>query len=383
MKTKIPALDGLRGIAVLWVMLHNGSFFAVLDFDTVLGGNLWRLLHAGWLGVQLFFVLSGFLITGILLDAKEHKSGNIFKNFYMRRVLRIFPVYYVTLIAIALFAYFQAGVSVWADSIADHMTWFALYMNNWLHPFVHFKLGHFWSLAVEEQFYLLWPFVVIFVSRQSLLKICLLLIAFAMAFRFGMALIDPQFAVADEGAYLWTPCRIDALAVGALLAIVIREYPSHQNLGRIVNLATIASILYCMTAVYLKWSFNSVEADWTMLNQTVAAILFGACIYHCITPAGIGKVRDLFVRAVSFSWLRTCGKYSYAMYIFHAPMALLLKEKVYPGINVHVGGGNFFGVPYFFVVDTILFVACTFGLAIVSWMLIEKPFLDAKKKWEL
>src|SRR3990167_5268269 len=383
MKTKIPALDGLRGIAVLWVMLHNGSFFAVLDFDTALGGNLWRMLHAGWLDVQLFFVLSGFLITGILLDAKEHKSENIFKNFYMRRILRIFPVYYLSLIAIALFAWFQPGVSIWADSIADHMAWFALYMNNWLHPFVHFKLGRFWSLAVEEQFYLLWPFVVIFVTRQSLLKICLLLVAFAVAFRFGLVLIDPQFAVADEGAYLWTPCRMDALAVGALLAIVIREYPAHQNMGRMVNLATILSLLYCLTAIYLKYTFSSVAADWTMLNQTVAAILFGAYIYYCITPAEISGIRTLFVRAVSFSWLRSCGKYSYAMYIFHAPIALALKELVYPGIKVQVGDGNFFGVPHFYIVDTILFVACTFGLAVVSWILIEKPFLDAKKKWEL
>ena len=150
-RTYYPALDVLRGIAILLVFFyHNFSFLQVFEF--------------GWIGVDLFFVLSGFLITDILLSSQGGR--NFFRNFYARRFLRIFPLYYITLIAFFLLAPY-----VFSQQNADVVTyyntnqlWFWSHLQNWL--FVNKgmssspMLSHFWSLAVEEQFYLFWPLII-------------------------------------------------------------------------------------------------------------------------------------------------------------------------------------------------------------------------------
>src|SRR5262245_39580963 len=150
----IPALDGLRGIAILLVIPHNADVFSNS------AAWLWPaalLAHAGWIGVQLFFVLSGFLITRNLLDSRA--ADNYFQSFYWRRVLRIFPLYYLTLIAGLVIAprlfQFPSG----ALASLQNQAWLWTFLSNWTQPLGLEVSGfsHFWSLAIEEQFYLVWP----------------------------------------------------------------------------------------------------------------------------------------------------------------------------------------------------------------------------------
>ena len=154
----IPALDGLRGIAILLVVLHNAP-----DFPTHSSGFIWLAAivgTVGWIGVELFFVLSGFLITRQLLDSQ--RSGNYYRAFFGRRILRIFPLYYVALlIGLVVFPLVFPG-AVDSSSPRRDQIWLWTFLFNWAHPFgtAGFGFSHFWSLAIEEQFYLIWPFVV-------------------------------------------------------------------------------------------------------------------------------------------------------------------------------------------------------------------------------
>ena len=176
----IAGLDALRGIAVIWVVWHNctGAF----ELDGLLEKILAFITNCGWLGVQLFFVLSGFLITGLLLDAKG--TANQMRNFYIRRTVRIFPVYYATLIfCFLVLPLLNVELPALADS-QKMQVWFWLYLNNWATaPHSPGIFPHLWSLAVEEQFYLLWPFLALGLNRSQLVYTCITLIISAIIFK--------------------------------------------------------------------------------------------------------------------------------------------------------------------------------------------------------
>jgi len=197
----MPALDGLRGIAILLVLAHG---FDVIQTRGGPGHDVDLVLDVGWIGVQLFFVLSGFLITGILLDTRS--SPHYFRKFWVRRALRIFPLYYGVLLVAALFGH--GSIYLWT------------YTNNFATAFGHGDptFPHFWSLAVEEQFYLLWPLVVWLVARRGVVALSVALSALAIASR-----IYARHRWGYEAAYEFTPCRMDALAIGAGTAALIRS----------------------------------------------------------------------------------------------------------------------------------------------------------------
>src|SRR5262249_55951728 len=211
-------LDGVRGVAILLVMLfHFGAVVSEGGAPTGAASKLvQRAVGAGWCGVDLFFVLSGFLITGILYDTKGQPG--YYRTFYARRTVRIFPLYYGLLVASFL-------VRPWAGlgppAPEGYQGWFWLYLANVLRV-VHGgeacgRLEHFWSLAVEEHFYLIWPFVVRTLGRAALLRACVGVGVAALAFR--------AFAVAKGwpfAAYMLTPARVDTMAVGAWLALAAR-----------------------------------------------------------------------------------------------------------------------------------------------------------------
>src|SRR5271154_1735476 len=211
MKKKIPQLDAVRGIAVLLVLLHNTDVYPALHLHWISAN--------GWMGVDLFFVLSGLLITGILLDTKE--SDGYFKNFYARRTLRIWPLYYSLLLFMFVIvpivrpseghAVFEARSAPWWS--------FPIFLQNFLIPIptqATGALGVTWSLAVEEQFYLFWPLVVRFCNEAQLRKIAIAVICISPVLRFY--LVQHQVNI-----YSNTFCRLDGLMAGALLALVIRS----------------------------------------------------------------------------------------------------------------------------------------------------------------
>jgi peptidoglycan/LPS O-acetylase OafA/YrhL len=183
-----PALDGVRGIAILWVVMHNLSVAEETLLPSLGGRLLVAGLDGGWAAVTLFFALSGFLITGILLDGQ--KDPSYYRNFYVRRALRIFPLYYAVLF-VAFFVLPLWGTLPPRLAVDEsHQLWLWLYLSNWAEPY---GMGgdafpHFWSLAVEEQFYLLWPFLIRHRTPRAVVKLCLALAAAALVIRIGMFL---------------------------------------------------------------------------------------------------------------------------------------------------------------------------------------------------
>ena len=222
---RVPVLDGLRGIAILAVMLYHFQQYGVMD-----GGSGWEAVYAGvvglgWTGVNLFFVLSGFLITGILYDSRE--DAHYYRVFYARRTVRIFPLYYATLAAYFLVIplvrrHLHAPDLVdLAGTAAQFCTW--TYLLNWLigakgFTVVSALIQHFWSLSIEEQFYVVWPWIVRNLTRRRLMLLCAGLTAGALALRAMLDLLHRA-----DAAYTWTFCRTDAMAIGALIALAARD----------------------------------------------------------------------------------------------------------------------------------------------------------------
>jgi len=361
----VPALDGLRGVAVLLVLAFH---FAHIDGE---GGAVERALlgatRAGWAGVDLFFVLSGFLITGILLDARGGRG--YFRAFYLRRVLRIFPLYYAYLAVLffVLPAFFPL-----IDVRRETQGWLWTYLGNVLFareggfhasPFT----GHFWSLAVEEQFYLLWPLLVWWLPRRRLAAVCLGLVAGAFALRFAIH----RTTFNATAAYVLTPARMDALAVGALVAIALREpawWPRVRRLAPWVlglSAAAVAAVwvgqggLFGGDPVVQVWAFGPLAAG------------FGAVL---VLAVGAGSAAPLS-RALGRPALRTAGKYSYGLYVLHYPIFLALEAAgITSAVLAARLGGRLAGIAAFAAIAG----AVTFAGAFLSWHGLEKRFLRWK-----
>jgi peptidoglycan/LPS O-acetylase OafA/YrhL len=219
LQARIPALDGVRGIAILLVIAFHAR--AVFASTLEMPLPVFRVLGLGWSGVDLFFALSGFLITGILLDSR--KSPHYFRAFYLRRALRIFPLYFGYLFLVLVVTRYGwlliSGNDLWRSTDAR---WYFSYLLNWKldHGYNDLYLGHLWSLAIEEQFYVVWPAVVFLVPRRQLKWVCVAVAAGAPAARVYLA----AHGFDSEAIYRMTPCRMDVLAMGAFVAIGLRDF---------------------------------------------------------------------------------------------------------------------------------------------------------------
>ena len=216
-----PELDGIRGIALLAVMLSHGGGRYILQ--TTLAAKLFAYaMVPGWGGVELFFVLSGFLITGILLKSKA--AENYFSSFYARRFLRIFPIYYLVVTAGLVAAHY----SVWWNTMMPPERMrisYYFYAQNWPLFWNHGAyqtvsvFGHFWSLAVEEQFYLVWPLIIWLLPEGWILLLCTVGLVMALPLRFYMV----HHYAESLGAMVMTTSRMDGLLIGVILAILLRR----------------------------------------------------------------------------------------------------------------------------------------------------------------
>jgi peptidoglycan/LPS O-acetylase OafA/YrhL len=358
----LPSLDGVRGLAILMVLAHN---FNLPTSATGLRNHVFGVLSdSGWIGVQLFFVLSGFLITGVLLDARN--TDNYYRTFFGRRVLRIFPLYYATLfVAFAVLPVF----TVHAPD-GRHQVWLWTYLSNWTEPAGYGvpAFPHFWSLAVEEQFYLLWPFVVRHLAPRRLLHVCLGLVVGGLAVRIGLR----AAGVSSEAVYMWTICRVDALAAGGALAVALR-WPAvaaqlDRRRGPILKTAAVLIMAgFVITRGYPRATLVSQTAGYTILTVVFTALVLSAVM---------GELRGGPVRRVlSTPLLRAFGKYSYAIYVFHAPLHQLLSPYF-----MRWAGTARLGLRYE-VGYMLLASALTFGVAILSYHLLEKRFLALKGRF--
>jgi peptidoglycan/LPS O-acetylase OafA/YrhL len=368
---RMSALDGLRGIAIIWVVWHNSDGARAWDRHGILPSLVKLVANIGWVGVQLFFVLSGFLITGILLDQKG--SPHQFRNFYVRRALRIFPLYYLmlTLLFIILPALGLAPAVGITNDVQQ--IWYWLFLANWSIPTIGGPgaLSHFWSLAVEEQFYLLWPLAVFGLSRRALGWLCLLLIFSAFVMR--VVLFSYGFEYAQWRSYEFTFVRWDALAIGALLALVVRSYSWHLRLQRVVVACIGAAVFYMLAFVVARHNYEPVGQGVAALNQTIAALLFAALLYQALAPCH--ALFGAWQRFLHNPVLRNAGKYSYAIYVFHYPVLMAM--------NSFLDGPKGRLQNEWPFLTMLLYVAAAWLishlLAICSWRLIEQPCLRLKR----
>ena len=367
----VPALDGVRGLAILVVMIghFNIGYYPAYQFET----GLKTLIQTGWWGVDLFFVLSGFLITGILLDTKG--STHFFRNFYVRRILRIFPLYYGFLFAFFILAPLIRPPDPGSPFVGWRQSqgWFWSYLSNyqllfpqWVRPY---PLSHFWTLAVEEQFYLFWPAIVFLTSRKGLIRVCLFCVGGSLLFRIWL-----NWVGLDPGiGYRLTPARLDTLAIGALLAVLSRDSGAWILVRRYTRYAIPAAIagIIALSIPTRGMAQSSIEME--TLGYPLIAILSAGLIVIAIDPARrITRLSRFF----QTRGMRVLGKYSYALYVFHFPLAPTLERM---GLTVQtfptLRGSELPGAIAF----TIIGMSITLALALLSWHLYEKHFLRLKR----
>jgi len=301
-KGHLLALDGARGLAVLSVMFFH--FFQRESFNSFAAGRvLQSLSHMGQSGVDLFFVLSGFLITGILWDSKG--SPHYFRNFYGRRILRIFPLYYASLVFFYFMAPFISSMAHF-EPLKNQM-WAWLYAVNIHSTFLPYSTanvpGHFWSLSVEEHFYFVWPAIVLLCNRRQLFGAAIACIAIAMASRVGLQ--HYGFSV-----FSFTLCRLDALAIGAMLALLVRSANGFASLSALRPRWWLAGLLIAVAPLWIRFS-GAANPLLQVVKFSMVALMYGALVAALLDPA-----KPMLGRIFSNPFLRTFGKYSYGLYVW-------------------------------------------------------------------
>jgi peptidoglycan/LPS O-acetylase OafA/YrhL len=364
----MAVLDGVRGVAIVMVLCVH--FIGDAPAYTPFGRAMVKLANYGIWGVDLFFVLSGFLITGLLYDSK--RSVHYFRDFYVRRTLRIFPLYYLVLALLfivlpALPTPYPAGL---AES-ARHQAWLWLYASNtyiaihraWALPYV----GHFWSLAVEEQFYLLWPIVVLSFGRRSLLGICIAVTVLSLALRSGLSFSGAGYVA----QVVLTPCRFDALCVGGFLALAVRAV----GLERVVRTARLSlGPLVCLVLLTSGWNAvrRSLSDVLVPIRGTLIALTFGAML---VTSLAL-QTESLLSRLLRSRVMCFLGTRSYGLYVFHGIIAYGMADHraSLDRLTARIGSGAAV------VVEASVGAGVSILVAAASYELWEKHFLRLKNR---
>jgi len=368
-----PALDGVRGLAILLVVVLHFRDFTTRAVTA--GDRLFMsFASAGWIGVDLFFVLSGFLITGILLDARG--APHYFKNFYMRRALRIFPLYYAVLAVYVLgLPLIERGGSPELQELLSQQGWYWAYLTN-VHAARHvgaaapYGLGHFWSLAIEEQFYLVWPMVVYFTPVRWLQRVCVALIACGIALRAALSVGGAHPMV----AYLLTPTHMGGLLMGAYLAVEIRKPKGRALVAAswkpIAAIGGVCLLFLIEQMGQLRWEPRIGNlASFSVLGLFFAAVVGGAVVAPKESPLS---------RVLANPVLRSFGKYSYAIYVFHNLLAYWMHRAGFGVADLPTVGGSHLPARLLYI---LLGTTLSYAVAVASWHLLEKRFLALKDRF--
>ena len=364
----LPALDGIRGLAIILVLIVHLTFSSYAHTNSILINAIIVFCGFGWIGVELFFVLSGFLITGILFETLGQKS--YFVRFYARRFLRIFPLYYGCLFVLLLLSR-PLGIS-WNGS----QPIFLAYLQTtapWIYRIpasVHRYTAHFWSLAVEEQFYLFWPWLVFTIrDRARLIVASLLLAATAPILRTALVI---SHAVTPDVFLRFTPCEMDSLLIGGALALALRG----RARAALLRFSPVAFLLLISLSIAINvnvhsGSINTLGSDlFNCIGYTLLAAAFAALIGWAMRPHSLGEA------FFSIAPLRWFGRYSYGIYVIHfivsntytigyRPRMLIDEQWHSKLLGVALGG-----LPT---------LAVTLILAWLSYRFFESPFLRLKK----
>jgi peptidoglycan/LPS O-acetylase OafA/YrhL len=363
-------LDGLRGLAILLVIVFHFSLMHA-GFRGDDPGFLLQVAQLGWAGVDLFFVLSGFLITGILVSARSR--AHYFRNFLGRRFLRIWPLYYLSLALLLVVApLVMSKVPPQLLDMQAKQAWFWLYGTNWLFAkeggFGGTPGGYFWSLAVEEQFYVVWPFVVYALSDRSLLRVSFALVCLSLLSRMVLA----HLGVGTGALYNMTPTHLEGLATGACLSICLRSPALTARLTRAVPWAVAAALAGLLAVRLADQHFFFWGRAMAIYGYTLVVVVFAALLVHVLRLSGDKGLN----RLLTTRFMRLCGNYSYALYLVHVPVASVLFPVVYGALRSHE---HSIGYDATFLLGAFAAFAVSWALAVASWFLIEKRMLALKR----
>lgn len=363
---RLPELDGLRGLAILLVIVWH---YFVLRLEFVPGSlpaYLTATLRLGWSGVDLFFVLSGFLIGGILMD--NRLSENYFKAFYVRRICRIFPLYFLWFLLFCVFLLaagppLQATLA-WLFGRPQPLWSYATFTQNFTMAYSNFGganwMGITWSLAVEEQFYCVLPFIVRYVAPR---RLPWLLVGFIVLAPLLRVFLSFSFSAGPTAAYILMPCRADALLLGALCAWMVRQREIAAWLATHTNILYIAFAILLAGTGLISVKYDPFLSDgWRNMNYTWLAFLYACLLMLAVTEKN-GPVKIL----ANIPALRRLGIVAYGVYMFHEGILGLAH-----GLILHQG-------PKIQTIQdlaiTMLALVATVALAVLSWKSLEKPLV--------
>lgn len=348
----VPALDGVRGVCILAVLLHHAGV---------------PLAHGGFLGVDGFFTLSGYLITSLLLQEHIATGGISIRRFYLRRALRLLPALFVLLAAVGtgllLFRPPQPIVDANVRGIWSSL----LYVSNWVKIAVNAPeaydlgiLGHTWSLAIEEQFYLSWPLLLMLLLRRAPHKLAYALVVLII----GSWLVRVSLLVSGVGpgayrVYDGTDTRADAILMGCLLAVILSRWPLHWRLDHVAPY-TRAGLCVGLPLLAWMWLFGDYGSSFFYLGGfTLDAILVAVVIFHVrISPQG--KLSHI----LSLQPLTRIGLVAYGLYLWHWPL-----YQVFPT-------QDWFDWPI-----QLLRAGVLLFCVLVSFRYVELPFLKFKTRF--
>lgn len=345
-----PGIDGLRGLAIILVLIfHNFIYLEITWY--------------GQFGVDLFFVISGFLITEILL--KSISSKRYFTNFYGRRLLRIFPIYYLCLVLIFFILPDQILVDANLKVSWTNQWWFWTYLQNWFFATQSISAGavpimHFWTLAIEEQFYLLWPLLIFLIRNlKKLLVICIVILLTINAIRFFTWFYFMENI--DQSSFIITRC--DGILAGSALAFLKQGGQFQKSF----LLKKTSIILILLNGIYLLlgpvfdlWPNYLIIAGYTSISIFCTWILY----------LTISNPRSMFQKTLLTSPLKFFGKYSYGIYVFHFPIMFLLHPTTEKWLWPLFGNR---------IPESLLLICIEVIVAVIVYHLYEKHFLKLKK----
>ena len=351
----IKGLDTLRAFAVITVLIGHWGLPIGLGStgDMIFKG----LFPSPKFGVDLFFVLSGFLITSILLDANNNQENKlvIIRTFIARRTLRIFPIYYITFGVLLLIKY---------PYIKDHLGWFLSYTSNILsyREKSWNSFSHTWSLSVEEQFYLIWPWLIVFINPRFLKYI------FYLSILIGIA--ASLYFKGDAFGLLLMPACMQAFGIGGLYAYISRKDDQKKIFLRSINILLPVALLF-----HFYWGFSADGGHFNYCYRTVDSIISIWLIHYTIV------IRPGWIKnnILENRFLIRIGQISYGIYLYHYAL-----PWVYQMVVNKIGGENS-PVGAFLLnhyVSYSIRLILLFALSLASFEFIEKPILKLKRFFE-